>query len=140
MADWTAVWPVLARLQERQPGALVLYSDLRADPGRRAPFRITLAARAADAAEALDRQFRDSVDLTVGALPYPPDSKPITEVVADAEVDVLDPQEVMAELDSQAVVSSGHQLRHGLLVRNLTWTSRAESRRRTPVLPLTVTG
>ena len=33
---------------------------------------------------------------------------------------LLDPREVVAELDGPAVVSSGHTLRHGLLLRNLT--------------------
>ena len=33
--------------------------------------------------------------------------------------DLLDPQEIAAELDGPAVVSSGHTLRHGLLLRNL---------------------
>jgi hypothetical protein len=34
--------------------------------------------------------------------------------------ELLDPDEVATELDSPAVVTSGHNLRHSLLVRNLT--------------------
>jgi len=60
------------------------------------------------------------VDLTVGALPYPPGRPPLRPRGTGPPPDLLDPDEIAAELDGPAVVSSGHILRHGLLLRNPT--------------------
>jgi hypothetical protein len=60
------------------------------------------------------------VELTVGALPYPPGRELHHLPAAAQPADLLDPKEVAAELDGPAMVRSGHTLRHGLLLRNLT--------------------
>jgi hypothetical protein len=121
VAGWHEVRPVLTRLEKEQPGALVLYPRLNATE-QSMPVRITFAAWAVDVAAELHRQFGGDLNLTVGALPYPPGGAPKREFVADEDMQapLLDPLKVTAELDGPAVVRSGHRLRHGLLVGNLT--------------------
>lgn len=120
MVAWDELKVVLARLRDRQPGMLLQYPGPETDEGRHPPFTIHLAAWAVSIAEELHQQFGDDVDLTVGALPYPPGSEPWRRPAASQLPDLLDPQEVVAELDGPAVVSSGHLLRHGLLLCNRT--------------------
>jgi hypothetical protein len=60
------------------------------------------------------------VDLTVGALPYPPSRQPPHRPGPGEPADLLDPLEIVAELDGPAVVRSGENLGHGLLLTNLT--------------------
>jgi hypothetical protein len=120
MAVWDELKLVLARLRDQQPGALTQYPMPDVDEGRKPPFTIQLAAWAAATAEELHRQFGDSVDLTVGALPYPPGREMRRQPAAGQRPGLLNPQEIAAELDGPAVVSSGQTLRHGLLLRNLT--------------------
>lgn len=121
MAVWDELNLVLARLRDQQPGILMTYSMPEAGEGGQPPFTIQLAPWAAAAAEQLHRQFGNNVDLTVGALPYPPDRLPHRPPAAcQNPPDLLDPHEITAELDGPAVTRSGHTLRHGLLLRNLT--------------------
>jgi hypothetical protein len=56
----------------------------------------------------------------VGALPYPPSRQPPRSPAPGQPAELLDPDEIVAELDGPAVVRSGATLRHGLLLRNLT--------------------
>ena len=118
MADWDDLKRVIARLSKEQPAALLGYPDPSSDEGRQPPFAIQLAPWAASTAADLLDQFGDAVDLTVGALPFPPGGahEPRPRVLQRA--DRLAPQQVSVELDGPAVVRSGHTLRHGLLVRN----------------------
>jgi hypothetical protein len=120
MAVWDELKVVLARLRDEQPGALMLYPMPEVDEGRQPPFVIRLAPWAAATAAELHRQFGDDVELTVGALPYPPGRQPPRPPAAGPAPDLLDPHEIAAELDGPAVVGSGHNLLHGLLLRNLT--------------------
>jgi hypothetical protein len=120
MAVWDELKVVLARLRDEQPGALTQYPTPETDEGRQPPFVIGLAPWAAATAEDLYQQFGDDVELTVGALPYPPGRRPPRPPVTRPPADLLDPHEIAAELDGPAVVVSGHTLRHGLLLRNLT--------------------
>jgi hypothetical protein len=83
------------------------------------PFTIRLAPWAAATADDLHRAFGDDVHLTVGVLPYPPDRRP-ERPAAHQPAELLDPEEVTAELDGVATIRSGHTLRHRLLIRNLT--------------------
>ena len=119
---WDELKPVIARLRDQQPGALVLYPTPESDGDRTPPFEIQLAPWAADTAGELHRQFGDDVELTVGALPYPPgrQGRPWRHAPGSQVPDLLDPREVTAELDGPAVVSSGHTLHHRLIVHNLT--------------------
>jgi hypothetical protein len=119
MAAWDDLKVVLARLRDQQPGTLIQYPMPEVDEGMRPPFTIWLAPWAVTTAEELHRQFGDDVDLTVGALPYPPGRRPQHPPAADRPPDPLDPHVMVAELDGPAVVSSGQTLRHGLLLRNL---------------------
>jgi hypothetical protein len=119
---WDELKPVIARLRDQQPGVLARYPSLESDFPREPPIRVHLTPWAADAAEELHRQFGDDVELTVGFLPYPP-GRPVRAPRRSAPgqpPDLLDPREVRAALDSPAVVSSGHTLRHHLTVHNLT--------------------
>jgi hypothetical protein len=90
------------------------------DEGRQPSFVIRLAPWAAATASELHQQFGGDVELTVGALPYPPGRQPPRPPAAGPAPDLLDPHEIAAELDGAAVVGSGHNLLHGLLLRNLT--------------------
>jgi hypothetical protein len=120
MATWDELKGVLARLRDEQPGLLMEYPMPEVDEGRVPPFGITLAPWAAATAEELHQQFGDDVELMVGALPYPPGLRAVRLPTTGPLPDLLNSQEITAELDGPAVVRSGHTLRHGLLVRNLT--------------------
>ena len=120
MAVWDELKVVLGRLRDEQPDALMEYPTPEADEDRQPPFTIRLAPWAAATAEELHRQFGDDIELTVGALPYPPGRQPPRPPASGPLPDLLDPHEIAAELDGPAVVGSGHTLRHGLLLRNLT--------------------
>jgi hypothetical protein len=120
MAVWDELKVVLSRLRDEQPGALLGYPMPEVDDGRHPPFSIQLAAWASATAEALHRQFGDDLDLTVGALPYPPGRIAPTRPTAAEPAGLLDPQELTAELDGPAIVRSGESAGHGLLLTNLT--------------------
>jgi hypothetical protein len=120
MTVWDELKRVLARLRDEQPGTLTQYPMPEVDQGRKPPFRIHLAPWATATAEQLHQQFGGDVDLTVGALPYPPGRQP-RPATADGQLpELLDPHEITAALDGPAVVGSGHTLRHGLLLHNHT--------------------
>jgi hypothetical protein len=119
VTTWDELKIVLARLRNEQPGMLAAYPTPDVDEGRQPPFRIRLAAWAAIAAEELHRQFGDSVDLTVGALPYPPGRQLPQHPVPAESVQLFDPRDAVAELDGPAIVESGSSLVHGLLLTNL---------------------
>jgi hypothetical protein len=118
MAAWDELKVVLARLSDEQPGVLMGWPNLVAD--HVPPFSIRLASWATATAGELHRQFGGDVELTVGALPYPPGRPPRFRPVPGLPSDLLDPQQVTAELGGPAVVRSGRTLWHGLLVGNLT--------------------
>jgi len=120
MTAWDELKAVLVRLRDDQPGVLMQYPMPEVDEGRVPPFAIGLAPWAATTAEELHRQFAGDVELTVGALPYPPGRQPGPPTATAPLPDLLDHRQVTAELDGPAVVRSGHTLRHGLLLRNLT--------------------
>ena len=123
MAAWDELKVVLVRLREEQPGVLQMYPTLELDPGSVPPvppFGIGLAPWAVTTAAELHRQFGDDVELTVGALPYPPGAQPHPRPATAPLPGLLDSREVTVELDGPAVVRSGHTLRHALLVRNLS--------------------
>ena len=124
MTVWDELRLTLARLLEEQPGALRRYPDPSRSEGGQPPYAIMLAPWAEAVAGDLSRQFGDQVDLTVGALPYPPGRPPRRtghlRSLTREPADLLDPWEAEAELDGPAVVGSGHTLRHGLLLRNRT--------------------
>jgi hypothetical protein len=120
MAVWDELKVVLARLRDQQPGTLMQYPMPEVDEGRQPPFTIWLEPWAAATAEELHQHFGDDIELTVGALPYPPGRQPPRQPAPSPPADLLDPHEITAELAGPAVVSSGHTLQHGLLLRNLT--------------------
>jgi hypothetical protein len=120
MAVWEELKVVLARLRDQQPGALMQFPMLEVDESRQPPFTIRLAPWATAAAEELHQQFGDDIELTVGALPYPPGRPLPRPPDPGPPPELLDPHEIAAELDGPAVVGSGNTLRHGLLLRNLT--------------------
>ena len=120
MAVWDELKVVLVRLRDEQPGALMGYPMPEVDEGRNPPFTIHLAAWAAATAEELHQQFGDNVELRVGALPYPPGGRSQRPSATGQRPPLLDPQQIVADLDGPAVVSSGQTLRHGLLLTNRT--------------------
>ncbi len=99
MAAWDELKAVLLRLRDEQPGVLMQYPMPEVDEGRVPPFALTLAPWATSTAEDLHRQFGDDVELTVGALPYPPGRQPPPEPATVPLPGLLDPQEITAELD-----------------------------------------
>ena len=125
MAVWQELRIALAGLIEERPGAVTLYPDLDGDGGP-PPYQVGLAPWAEVPARGLHERFGDLVGLMVGALPYPPGSTPRwpppwpAEGPAGEPAALLDPAQADAELDGPAVISSGHTLRHGLLLRNYT--------------------
>ena len=121
MAVWQELRIALAGLIQERPGAVTLYPDLDGDGGP-PPYQVGLAPWAEVPARRLHERFGDLVDLMVGALPYPPGSAPRWPPPwpAGEPAALLDPAEADAELDGPAVVSSGHTLRHGLLLCNHT--------------------
>lgn len=118
MVAWDEVREALSRLRAEEPSALRGYPSLdREQAGP--PYSIALAAWAQDVAAELHRRFGEEVELTVGALPYPPGRSPRRPVRPAREADpVLAPDEAEVDLDGPAVVRSGHTLHHGLLVRD----------------------
>ncbi|MFZ0164826.1 MAG: hypothetical protein WAL12_14690, partial [Trebonia sp.] len=108
MTVWDELKVVLVRLREEQPGVLMSFPMPEVDEGRVPPFRIGLAPWAVTTAEELHRQFGDDVELTVGALPYPPGAQPRPRPVTTPLPDLLDSREITVELDGPAVVRSGH--------------------------------
>jgi len=85
MAAWDELKVVLARLRDEQPGVLMQYPMPEVDEGRVPPFEIHLAPWATATAGELYRQFGDDVDLTVGALPYPPGRPPRPQPASPAD-------------------------------------------------------
>jgi hypothetical protein len=122
MAGWEELRLTLARLLEDRPRAVTSYPGLDRDDGGTPPFPIGLAPWAEAVARELHGRFGDQVDLTVGALPYPPGRAPRRPRPSAEPAAPLDPAEAEAELDGPAVVRSGHTLRHRLLLRNRAGT------------------
>ena len=119
MTAWDELREALTRLLADQPDALRSLPGLDQDDAGPPPYQIDLAAWAEDVAAGLHRQFGDQVDLTVGALPYPPGRpSPWPPGPSGEPARLLAPDEAEAELDGPAVVRSGHTLDHGLLVRD----------------------
>jgi hypothetical protein len=118
MAVWDDLKRAIARLKEEQPDALLGYPDPSSDAGSQPPFALRLAPWAASTAADLVDQFGDDVDLTVGALPYPPSRAYKSGPAVLQRADPLEPDQAAVELDGPAVVRSGDALRHGLLVHN----------------------
>lgn len=120
MAVWDELKLALARLRDRQAGALMQFPMPEVDQGRQPPFEIHLAPWAVAIAQELHRQFGDNLDLRVGALPYPPTRQRQRQPATGRPPDLLDLHQIAAELDGPAVVGSGQTLRHGVLLRNFT--------------------
>jgi hypothetical protein len=118
MTAWDELRVILTRLRDEQPDDLLMFPDLRYQEGQPPPYQITLAPTAVAVAEDLHSRFGDSVELTVGALPYPPGRPPRWPPITEPPAGLLSPQQATVELDRPAVVRSGHTLRHGLLLHN----------------------
>ena len=113
----------LAELRDEQPCPLTMSADPGPGAGNNPPFPIGLAPWATAAAKRLHDRFGDQVELTVGWLPYPPGRParwPPQVSAAGQPLGRLNPAEVSVALDGPAVVRSGHNVIHGLLVANHT--------------------
>jgi len=122
MASWDELSITVTRLAGQDPRPLTRWPQPDSRPDQAPPFRIGLAAWAATTAEELHQRFGADVELTVGALRYPqrtlarnPD--PLGRA---ALLPLLDPAHLRVTLDGPLTVPSGHRVRHGLLVANLT--------------------
>jgi hypothetical protein len=104
------VTAAIDRLRTDQPGCICAWSM---DNGY-----VGMAAWAAPVAEELHRRFGNLVQLSVGALRYPPSDQP--SIAPRPWPGELIPDEVRVELDGPAVVRSGDTLTHDLLVHNPT--------------------
>jgi hypothetical protein len=121
MAIWDDLSIALARLASQDPPPLTHWPEPGSRQDQPPPFHIGLAAWATTAAEELHRRFGADVELTVGALRYPQRTpagspgQPIRAVLPQ-----LDPAQLRVALDGPLSVRSGHWVRHGLLVTNMT--------------------
>jgi len=114
---WEQVRHELLRLQEEKPD--VLMGHPTPDPGyRHPPFSITLAAYAADVAAQMHERFGAYVELSVGALPYPPPPSRIRR--AAPLLAEIDPAVIHVGLIGTPTVVSGHTATHGLQLTNLS--------------------
>ena len=118
MTAWDELRVILTRLRDEQPGVLLGFPNPASQEDQPPPYQITLAPTAVAVAEDLHARFRDSVKLTVGALPYPPGRPPHWPPVTEPPAELLSPHQATVELDGPAVVRSGHTLHHRLLLRN----------------------
>lgn len=71
MTDWDDLKEIIAELRAQQPSPLTQFPD-PAGGDASPPFVIWLAAWAEPVARRLHERFADRVQLTVGALGYPP--------------------------------------------------------------------
>jgi hypothetical protein len=118
MTAWYELAEILIRLGDEQPDDLLEFPNPSHQGGQPPPYRIMLAPTAVAVAEDLHARFGDSVELTVGALPYPPGRHTRWPPITQPPAELLSPQQATVALDGPAVVRSGHTLRHGLLLRN----------------------
>jgi hypothetical protein len=121
MAIWDDLSIALARLAGQDPRPLTHWPQQGSRQDQPPPFHIGLAAWATTAAEELHQRFGTDVELTVGALRYPqrtPAASPGQP--GRAALPQLDPAQLRAALDGPLSVPSGHRVRHGLLVTNMT--------------------
>jgi hypothetical protein len=118
MTVWDELRVILTWLRNEQPDDLLGFPNPINQEGQPPPYQITLAPTAVAVAEDLHARFGDSVELTVGALPYPPGRLPRWPPVTKPPAEMLSPQQATVELDGPAVVRSGHTLWHALLLRN----------------------
>jgi len=118
MTTWDELRVILIRLRDEQPGDLLVFPNPSRPEGQPPPYQITLAPTAVAVAEDLHTRFGDSVELTVGALPYPPGRPPRRPPITEPPAELLSPHQATVELDGPAVVRSGQTLRHALLLRN----------------------
>lgn len=107
MAVWESLKAVLIRLRDERPNALTGYPDPQSDIDRRPPFPIHVAAWATDVAAELHDRFGSDVELTVGALPYPPRAGGPAMRIGDA-LPVVDPGLLRIEPSGLLSVRSGH--------------------------------
>jgi hypothetical protein len=118
MTAWDELAEILIRLGDEQPEDLLGFPNPSHQGGQPPPYQIRLAPTAVAVAEDLHARFGDNVELTVGALPYPPGRPPRWPPITQPPAELLSPHQATVELDGPAVVRSGHTLRHGLLLRN----------------------
>jgi hypothetical protein len=118
MTTWDELRVVLTRLRDEQPSDLLGFPNPWRQEGRPPPYQIRLAPTAVAVAEDLHTRFGDAVQLTVGALPYPPGRSPRWPPRAEPPAEPLSPHQATAELDGSAAVRSGHTLWHALLLHN----------------------
>jgi hypothetical protein len=128
VAAWARLRSEIQRL-ERDPRDALLSWPTPMPSYQHPPIRIHLAAHAEDIAADLHRRYDEFVALTVGALPYPPSSRPIRSSAASrgpgSDPVPADPDELQVELDQQLTVRSGHNATGGLLVTNASASSIA---------------
>lgn len=121
MAIWDDLSIVLARLADQDPRPLTHWPQPGSRQNQPPPFRVGLAAWATATAEELHQRFGPEVELTVGALRYPQRTLPQgLAPPGQAALPQLDPAQIRAALDGPLSIRSGHWVRHGLLVANLT--------------------
>jgi hypothetical protein len=118
MTTWDELRVILTRLRDQQPDDLQGFPDPSRPEGQPPPYQITLAPTAVAVAEDLQTRFGGDVELTVGALPYPPGRPARWPPITEPQADLLSPHQATVELDGPAIVRSGHTLRHALLLQN----------------------
>ncbi|RBM12887.1 hypothetical protein DI005_31025 [Prauserella sp. PE36] len=115
---WDSLEVELNRLLDEKPCPLTRFPDTRVDDHRLPPFGVQLAPWALSVAEELHARFGDDVELTVGALSFPPRGARVPVPVPDAPLG--DSAELTVELNGPLSIRSGHTGRHGLRLTNHT--------------------
>lgn len=122
LSAWEQLRHDLIKLQDKHPRILQMYPT--PEPGyQRPPVRVHLDASGPTLAAAaeLHERYRDFLSLHVGALPYPadPDSAHTPPVRADEPPrEIVDPTEMVLELDGSLSIRSGQTATHSLLLLN----------------------
>lgn len=119
MTGWRELRLDLRRLEGADPSVLVTWPGPGA-AGNPKPYGIRLAAHAVDVAAELHARYGRTIEIRVGALPYPPDREDHDDPRPPAHIDVAESSDVRIELDGPLVVRSGVDASHTLLVTNLT--------------------
>lgn len=119
VAGWRELRLDLRRLERADPSVLVTWPGPGA-AGNPKPYVIRLAAHAEDVAAELHARYGRTVEIRVGALPYPPGREDDLDLRPPRHADVAESRDVRVEFDGRLIVRSGVDTSHRLLVTNLT--------------------
>lgn len=122
LSAWERLRHDLIKLRDQRPHVLQMYPT--PEPGyQRPPVHIHLDASgpAVAAAAELHDRYGDFLSLHVGALPYPPDPSQFRTPrlrTTEPRRGLVEPEEMLLELDGPLSIRSGQTATHALVLRN----------------------